>query len=259
MTQPDPPPMPEAVLGLEHVSKHFGSITALDDVSLRLRPGEVLALVGDNGAGKTTIVRLLSGLFKPDSGSVIVGGTPTVLQHPDQVIKAGVATVFQDLALVEPLNVARNVFLGHEPSRLGWVRRRKMEQDAEALFSGLSIKVPAMTSTVAMLSGGQRQGVAIARGVLEGVQAVLMDEPTAALGVRETARVGEIIAGLRQRGLGVLLVSHDLDFVFHAADRIHVMRLGRTAGVVTVKDTDRSQVVHMITGSAHGPGSEAVA
>lgn len=250
MVQPDSTSFENVVLGLDHVSKHFGSITALDDVSLRLYPGEVLAVVGDNGAGKSTMVRLLSGVYRPDSGQIVIKGQPTVLQSPDQVIRAGVATVFQDLALVEPLNVAKNVFLGHEPSRFGWVHRRKMEHDADRLFSNLVIKVPAMTSTVAMLSGGQRQGVAIARGVLQGGRAVLMDEPTAALGVRETARVREIIGGLREQGLGVLVVSHDLDFVFQVADRLHVMRLGRTAGVTATRSTTREDVVHMITGTS---------
>jgi ABC-type sugar transport system ATPase subunit len=254
MVQPDTTSFEDVVLGLDHVSKHFGSITALDDVSLRLYPGEVLAVVGDNGAGKSTMVRLLSGVYRPDSGQIVIKGQPTVLQSPDQVIRAGVATVFQDLALVEPLNVAKNVFLGHEPSRFGWVHRRKMEHDADRLFSSLVIKVPAMTSTVAMLSGGQRQGVAIARGVLQGGRAVLMDEPTAALGVRETARVREIIGGLREQGLGVLVVSHDLDFVFQVADRLHVMRLGRTAGVTAIKNTTREDVVHMITGTSRDAG-----
>lgn len=248
-------PEGDVLLGLRSVSKSFGSLQALIDVDFDMRAGEIVALVGDNGAGKSTMVRILSGVFPPDRGTVIVRGEKAVFRSPDDAFQRGVATVFQELALVEALDVARNVFLGREPARFRIVRRRQMNKEAQELFVSSGIKVPSMTTTVALLSGGQRQGVAIARALLHGGAAVIMDEPTAALGVRETEHVLEIIRQLRQQGRGVILVSHNLELVFAVADRIHVMRLGRTAGIRQTAATDRTEIVHLLMGAV--PASEA--
>ncbi len=175
-------------------------------------------------------------------------GRETVFASPHDAYSRGTFTVFQDLALVEALDVGRNVFLGREPSRFGLVRRRQLDREALAVFTTFGIKVPSMGRTVALLSGGQRQGVAIARAILRGASAVIMDEPTAALGVRETAHVLDIMRQLRDQGRGVLVVSHNLDLVFDVADRIQVLRLGRTAGIRQTSNTTHAEIVHLIMG-----------
>jgi ABC-type sugar transport system ATPase subunit len=237
------------LLGLRSVSKSFGSVQALIDVDFTLSAGEIVALVGDNGAGKSTLVKILAGSIQPDRGTVIVRDAATVFHSPEDAYKNGVATVFQDLALVEALDVAANVFLGREPARFGLVRRKEMVKETQELFTTFGIKTPSINSAVTLLSGGQRQGVAIARAILRGGAAVIMDEPTAALGVRETAHALEIMRELREQGRGVLVVSHNLDLVFDIADRIHVLRLGRTAGVRDTATTDRTEVIHLVMGA----------
>jgi ABC-type sugar transport system ATPase subunit len=238
----------DMLLGLRSVSKSYGHVQALIDVDFDLAAGEIVALVGDNGAGKSTIVKILSGVIMPDKGTILVRGRETVFHHPHDAYATGTFTVFQDLALVEALDVGRNVFLGREPSRFGLVRRRQMDKEALNVFTTFGIKVPSMSRTVALLSGGQRQGVAIARAVLRGAAAVIMDEPTAALGVRETAHVLDIMRQLRDQGRGVVVVSHNLDLVFGIADRIHVLRLGRTVGIRETSKTTHAAIVHMIMG-----------
>jgi ABC-type sugar transport system ATPase subunit len=247
----------EMLLGLRSVSKSYGHIRALIDVDFDLAAGEIVALVGDNGAGKSTIVKILSGVITPDQGTILVRGKETVFHDPQDAYKYGSATVFQDLALVEALDVGRNVFLGREPTRFGLVSRRKIDKGALGVFTTFGIKVPAMNRTVALLSGGQRQGVAIARAILRGAAAVIMDEPTAALGVRETAHVLDIMRQLRDQGRGVLVVSHNLDLVFDVADRIHVLRLGRTAGIRETSKTTHAEIVHLIMGVEEPNGAPA--
>ena len=247
-TQPD-----GLLLGLRSVSKAFGSIRALVDVDFDLHASEIVAVVGDNGAGKSTMVKILSGVYPPDDGTVLVRGQEARFRSPADAYANGIATVFQDLALVEALDVARNVFLGREPSRFGIVARRQMDRETLGVFTTFGINVPSISRTVALLSGGQRQGVAIARAVLRGGAAVIMDEPTAALGVRETAHVLDIVRRLRDQGRGVVVVSHNLELVFDVADRIHVMRLGRTAGVRDATTTDHSEIVRLIMGARAAP------
>lgn len=230
------------------ISKSFGAVAALRDVDMEAYRGEVLALVGDNGAGKSTLVKVLSGIYPPDSGELYLGDRKVIFRDPLDARKAGIATVFQDLALVEPLDVARNVFLGREPTAGPFVQRKRMHREAAERIAALKIRLPSVRTTVGLLSGGQRQGVAIARAVLQGGEIIIMDEPTAALGVRETHRVEGIIRELRDRGLVVIVVSHDLELVFRIADRIQVMRLGRRAGVVHRSETTRHEVVTLITG-----------
>jgi ABC-type sugar transport system ATPase subunit len=247
----------EPLLGLRSVSKSYGHVRALVDVDFDLHPGEIVALVGDNGAGKSTIVKILSGVITPDKGTILVRGRETTFNDPQDAYASGSATVFQDLALVEALDVGRNVFLGREPSRFGLVKRRQMDREALGVFSTFGIKVPSMSRTVALLSGGQRQGVAIARAILRGAAAVIMDEPTAALGVRETAHVLDIMRVLRDQGRGVLVVSHNLDLVFDVADRIHVLRLGSTAGIRDTAQTTHAEIVHLIMGVEGTNGASA--
>ena len=257
-TDPGPQTQPEdLLLGLRSVSKSFGSIRALVDVDFDLRAGEVVAVVGDNGAGKSTMVKILSGVHPPDEGVVLVRNQEARFRSPADAYANGIATVFQDLALVEALDVARNVFLGREPSRWGFVNRRSMDRATLDIFATFGINVPSISRTVALLSGGQRQGVAIARAVLRGGAAVIMDEPTAALGVRETAHVLDIVRRLRDQGRGVVVVSHNLELVFDVADRIHVMRLGRTAGVRDAAGTDHAGIVSLIMGAKAGASATA--
>jgi ABC-type sugar transport system ATPase subunit len=239
---------PEVLLGLRGVSKAYGSIQALVDVDFQLGIREIVAIVGDNGAGKSTMVKVMAGVITPDAGSVVIRDVERQFRSPEDAYANGVATVFQDLALVEALDVSRNVFLGREPSRFGFVDRRRMDREALGVFTTFGIRVPSVTRTVALLSGGQRQGIAIARAILRGGSAVIMDEPTAALGVRETAHVLEIIHELRDQGRGVIIVSHNLDLVFDVADRIVVMRLGRCAGVLDSSRTNHAEIVQLIMG-----------
>jgi ABC-type sugar transport system ATPase subunit len=241
---------------VERVSRAFGHVQALKDVSLEARRGEVLAVVGDNGAGKSTLVKVLAGVLRPDSGELFIDGARHDFHTPIDAQRAGIATVFQDLALVEVLDVATNMFLGRVPHRGPFVDRRRMVNAAADLLVSLKIRVPSVRVPVGLLSGGQRQGVAVARAVLQGGELFLMDEPTAALGVRESAQVLEIIAELREQGRGVVIITHDLEVVFEISDRIQVMRLGRRVGVRRTSDTDRSEIVGLITGTI-SPDREA--
>jgi ABC-type sugar transport system ATPase subunit len=225
-------------------------VAALRNVDFVAYPGEIVALVGDNGAGKSTLVKVMAGSHQPDTGRIFVDGAELTFRSPKDAQKAGIATVFQDLALVEALDVARNMFLGHEPSRFGIVDRRRLIDESVKTFESLNIKLPPVRTNVGLLSGGQRQGVAVARSVLQGGSVVLMDEPTAALGVRETARLLDIIRRLRDQGKAVVLVTHNMDMVLELSTRVHVLHLGRTAGVVNTHETDHPSIVGLITGGA---------
>ncbi|MFG1605399.1 ATP-binding cassette domain-containing protein [Actinoplanes sp. NPDC049265] len=228
-----------AALQLRGVRKYFGSVSALEDVRLDAYAGEVHAIVGDNGAGKSTTIKIVTGIHRADEGEVLVNG--------------GIAVVYQDLALVECLDIAHNMALGNLPRRFGIVLdRRRMEREAAEVLRDLKVRVGNVRTPVGLLSGGQRQVVAVARAVRMDKPIMLLDEPTAALGVQETAHVGDIIDELRAAGKAVIIVSHDLDFVFAHADRVTVLRLGRTVGTRTVADTGREEIVGMITGAIKG-------
>jgi ABC-type sugar transport system ATPase subunit len=231
--------------------KSFGHVTALRDVKLNAYPGEVLAILGDNGAGKSTLVKVLAGVHNLDAGELRINGETVDRTSPRLARQHGVSTVFQDLAVIETLDVAANMFLGQQIRR-GWIfaNRRRMFAEAADSLAALGVRVPSVRAQLGELSGGQRQGVAIARAVREDNPIVLMDEPTAALGVRETAHVGEIIRELKRRGKCVILVSHDLEFVFKVADRMLIMRLGGVQGLRNTESTDHQEVVAMITGIA---------
>ncbi|MFI5959384.1 ATP-binding cassette domain-containing protein [Cryptosporangium sp. NPDC051539] len=234
--------MATPVLQLRNVRKYFGSVSALEDVGLAAYPGEVHAVVGDNGAGKSTMIKIITGIHRADEGEVLVEG--------DAEGNRDIAVVYQDLALVECLDIAHNMALGNLPRKFGIVLdRRRMEREAAKVLGDLKVRVGNVRTPVGLLSGGQRQVVAIARAVRMDRPIMLLDEPTAALGVQETAHVGDIIEELRASGKAVLLVSHDLDFVFSHADRVTVLRLGRTVGTRRIADVGREEVIGMITGA----------
>ncbi len=245
-----------AVLALVEVGKHFGGVSALQGVSIEVHRGEVVALVGDNGAGKSTLLRCVAGAHLPDVGSIEVDGRPVVIRHPSEARALGIEAVHQDLALADHLDVVANMFLGREISRrigpFGVLDNRAMRAKANEIISEFGIKIPSLRARVRHLSGGQRQGVAIGRAVGWGTKLVMMDEPTAALGVRETARVQELIKSLAGKGLAVLLVSHNLDQVFEICDRVYVLRRGRLAAERKIANTTKEEVVGLITGAFAG-------
>jgi len=235
------------VLSLRGISKHFGAVSALTDVDLDVHAGEVVALVGDNGAGKSTLVKILAGVHQPTSGTIAFDGEHVVLSDPAAALGLGIATVFQDLALCENLDVVANIFLGRElnPVRLDEV---SMELRAWTLLSELSARIPSVREPVASLSGGQRQTVAIARSLLTEPKLILLDEPTAALGVAQTAEVLDLVERVRARGLGVIMISHNMEDVRAVADRIVVLRLGRNNGEFE-PDASNQDLVTAITGA----------
>jgi D-xylose transport system ATP-binding protein len=250
------------VLALHGVSKRFGAVQALDGVDLEVHAGEVVGLVGDNGAGKSTLVKIISGIYSPDEGEVYADGAPVAIRGPVDATQLGIATVYQDLALADNLDVVANLFLGSEelsqgPGRATWqLDETGMEHRSHELLEQFAVTIPNVRSEVATLSGGQRQQVAVARSLLGKPKIVLLDEPTAALGVAQTAQVLALIKRLRERGLGVMVISHNLADVFEVADRIVVLRLGRPAGNFKVDEATQDEVVAAITGARLGTSGE---
>ena len=248
-TGPPPQTPGQVVLRLRGISKSFGSVKALTDVDLDIAAGEVVALVGDNGAGKSTLVKILAGVHPQDAGEIELDGHTVSIPDPSTSIALGIATVFQDLALCENLDVVSNLFLGREmsPRRLDEV---SMEVRSWELLRQLSASLPTVRIPVSSLSGGQRQTVAIARSLLGKPKVILLDEPTAALGVVQTAEVLDLIERLRENGEAVLMISHNLENVHAVADRVMVLRLGRNNGVFNIKDVSSRDVVEAITGAS---------
>jgi fructose transport system ATP-binding protein len=239
------------------IVKRFGHVTALSGADFDLYSGEVLAVIGDNGAGKSTLIKVLSGALQPDEGEIRLDGEVVTFKTPLDARRAGIETVYQDLAVAPALDIASNLFLGRELRRsgpLGQVLRmldkRAMRKEATRALAELNIGVQSVRAAVQDLSGGQRQGVAVARAAAWGRRVVIMDEPTAALGVKETAQVVELIKRVRERGLPVILISHDMPHVFELADRIHIMRLGKRAAVVTPQSHTMQEAVAIMTGAA---------
>jgi D-xylose transport system ATP-binding protein len=251
------------LLEIDGVSKRFGPVQALDRVDFGVGEGEVVALVGDNGAGKSTLVKTIAGIHSPDSGSMRFGGEAVTISRPQDATALGIATVYQDLALCDNLDVVANIFLGQEAVTGGPARvtrqldEAKMEHRAAELPSSLAVTIPSVRSEGGTLSGGQRQQVAVARALLGEPKVVLLDEPTAALGVPQTKQVLGLIGRLRERGLGVVVISHNLANVFEVADRIVVLRLGRTAGDFQAEGTTEEHVVAAITGAGGNGGDGA--
>ena len=245
------------VLQTERVSKRFGNVTALEDVDFEVYPNEIACIVGDNGAGKSTLIKIISGALQPDSGRTLIDGREVHLRGPADARQQGIETVYQDLAVAPGLDIASNLFLGREERRrdlLGKVFRlldyQGMRRQASRHMASLKVGIQSMRQTVETLSGGQRQGVAVARAVSWGRRVVIMDEPTAALGIQETAMVLDLIRTVKARGVPVVVISHNLPAVFEIADRIQVMRLGRRVGIAQPGVQSMDDVVSMITGAS---------
>ncbi len=239
------------------LSKSFGHVRAMVEADFELRQGEVLAVVGDNGAGKSTLIKTLSGAIVPDSGEIRMNGERVSFRSPLEARARGIETVYQDLAVAPALDIATNLFLGREIRRSGIAGRlfrmldaRAMRTEARRQLDALGVRIPAVSQPVETLSGGQRQSVAVARAAAFGTRVVIMDEPTAALGVRESGMVLDLIRRIRDRGLPVVLISHNMPQVFEIADRIHIHRLGRRAAVVRPRETTMGDVVAIMTGAA---------
>jgi len=253
----------QPLLELDGISKQFGPVRALDRVDFAVSAGEVVGLVGDNGAGKSTLVKTIAGIHGADSGTIRFEGKRVSIGKPQDATQLGIATVYQDLALADNLDVVANLFLGRElvSPGPGLVSRQldevKMEHRAGELLSNLAVTIPSLRTQVGMLSGGQRQQVAVARSLLGEPKVVLLDEPTAALGVPQTKQVLALIRRLRERDLGVVVISHNLVDVFAVSDRIFVLRLGRQAGDFKTSEANEDQIVSAITGL--GDGSRGVA
>ena len=249
-------PVPGApVLSAHGVSKHFGHVTALTGVSLAVAPGEVVALMGDNGAGKSTLVKILSGAMTPDRGELRIRGNRAHFTDPAEARAAGIETVYQDLSLADDLSAPANLFLGREHrksgllGKLGVLDAKRMQREAEEHLRSLGARVPDYRAAVRMFSGGQRQSVAISRASIWARELIIMDEPTAALGLVQTEQVARLIKRTRDRGIAVLLISHSVPFVFDVADRIVVLRLGQVAATLSPATATHDDIVAAITGA----------
>ncbi|MFI2839552.1 ATP-binding cassette domain-containing protein [Mycolicibacterium sp. PDY-3] len=254
------------VLEARGLVKKYGSVTAINGADFALHAGEVLAVIGDNGAGKSSLIKALAGAVIPDSGQILMNGTPVSFKNTRDARAAGIETVYQDLAVVSALDIASNLYLGREVRRKGLVgkvfRRLDMpgmRRDAAQHLADLKIGIKSVNQAVETLSGGQRQGVAVARAAAFGRGVIIMDEPTAALGVRESGQVIDLIRSIRDRGIPVVLISHDMPHVFEVADRIHIHRLGKRAGVVDPKKRSMSEVVALMTGAEEPTDEERAA
>lgn len=250
---------PRVVLQASALVKRYGQVTALDGMDFELRGGEILAVIGDNGAGKSSLIKALSGAIIPDAGSILLDGEPVHFRKPLDARRAGIETVYQELAVAPAMTIAENLFLGRElrrPGILGTLFRMldtpRMLRESAQYLQELKIGIRSMTQAVETLSGGQRQGVAVARSAAFARHVVIMDEPTAALGVKEGTMVLELIRRVRDRGLAVVLISHNMPHVFEIADRIHVARLGRREAVLDPKAVRMSDAVAVMTGALRG-------
>ena len=257
--------MTKTVLQARGLVKRYGRVTALDHADFDLHPGEILAVIGDNGAGKSTLIKALTGAITPDSGEIRLDDKPVSFASPMDARASGIETVYQNLALSPALSIADNMFLGREIRQSGamgrWFRaldRTEMRNQARAALTRLGLStIQSIDQPVETLSGGQRQGVAIARAAAFGRHVVIMDEPTAALGVKESRRVLDLIQDVRRNGLPVVLISHNMPHVFEIADRIHIHRLGRRHAVVRPKDISMSDAVAIMTGALTPPAAAA--
>ncbi|MBN9222413.1 MAG: sugar ABC transporter ATP-binding protein [Mesorhizobium sp.] len=251
----------EPILTARGLVKRYGRVTALDNADFDLYPGEILAVIGDNGAGKSSLIKAISGAVVPDEGEIRLDGKPVAFKSPMEAREAGIETVYQNLALSPALSIADNMFLGREIRKPGfvgqWLRmldRPTMEKRARDKLTELGLMtIQNIGQAVETLSGGQRQGVAVARAAAFGSKVVIMDEPTAALGVKESRRVLELILDVKKRGLPIVLISHNMPHVFEVADRIHIHRLGRRLAVIDPKQYTMSDAVAFMTGAKAPP------
>jgi simple sugar transport system ATP-binding protein len=240
------------VLSLTNIHKAFGGVVAIQDFSLDLKAGEVVALVGDNGAGKSTLIKIVSGVYTPTSGTIELDGKQSSFSDSSSARSMGIEVVYQDLALADQQPVYMNMFLGRELTKppFGLLDKDRMRRESQELVDELDVRIPSASSTISQLSGGQRQGIAIARATHWASKLILLDEPTAALGVAETARVEDLIENLKKKNLAILIISHSLDQVFRLSDRICVLRRGQQIGIRETAKTDKNEIVSMITGVA---------
>ncbi|MEM7463711.1 MAG: ATP-binding cassette domain-containing protein [Pseudomonadota bacterium] len=258
--------MTEPILKGRNLVKHYGKVTALDNCDFDLLPGEILAVIGDNGAGKSTLIKAVSGAVIPDSGEIFMDGKQIQFSAPTEAREAGIETVYQTLAMSPALSIADNMFMGRELRKSGFMGavlrqldRAAMEKFARDKLSELGLMtIQNINQAVETLSGGQRQGVAVARAAAFGSKVIILDEPTAALGVKESRRVLELILDVKSRGIPIILISHNMPHVFEVADRIHVHRLGRRLCVIDPKEYTMSDAVAFMTG-AKEPPAEAIA
>ncbi|WP_119301084.1 ATP-binding cassette domain-containing protein [Dongia deserti] len=255
---------PAPIIQARGLVKRFGRVTALDHADFDLYPGEILAVIGDNGAGKSTLIKALTGAIMPDHGEILMDGKPIHFRSPMDARRAGIETVYQNLALSPALSIVDNLFLGREIRAKGplgsWFRKldkAAMQRVARERLSELGLlTIQNINQPVETLSGGQRQGVAVARAAAFGSKVVIMDEPTAALGVKESRRVLELILDVKRRGLPIVLISHNMPHVFEVADRIHIHRLGRRLTVIDPKKYSMSEAVALMTGALEAPSEE---
>jgi fructose transport system ATP-binding protein len=244
------------VLQARGLIKRYGHVTALDGCDFEVMPGEIMAVIGDNGAGKSSLIKALSGALVPDEGELLLDGNPVNFRSPIDARQQGIETVYQDLAVAPAMSIAENLFLARELVKPGWrgklfkmIDKRRMLDEATNAMKDLQIGIRSMRQAVETLSGGQRQGVAVARSAAFARHVVILDEPTAALGVKEGNMVLELIRRVRERGLPVILISHNMPHVFEIADRIHIQRLGRRAALVNKNDIHMSDAVAIMTGA----------
>ncbi|HEY8172440.1 MAG TPA: ATP-binding cassette domain-containing protein [Dehalococcoidia bacterium] len=247
---------PQLVMQAKGLTKRYGQVTALDGADFELRAGEILAVIGDNGAGKSSLIKCLSGATIPDEGAIVLDGKPIHFRNPMDARRVGIETVYQDLAVAPAMTIAENLFLGREVRRSGFLGnvlrmldKKKMLEQSIARMQDLKVGIRSMTQAVETLSGGQRQCVAVARAAAFAEHVVILDEPTAALGVKEGNMVLELIRRIRDKGLPVILISHNMPHVFEIADRIHVARLGRRAAILNPKKISMSDTVAVMTGA----------
>lgn len=243
----------ETLLEVRHLSKNFGPVQALNDLSMKVHAGEVVALAGDNGAGKTTLIKAISGVYQPSGGEILLKGKPVTFASPQEARDQGIETIYQDLALADNLSIGANIFLGREPMRRAFgvlpvLDRAKMAEAAKSTMAMLDFHVSRLDAPVSNFSGGQRQAVAIGRAVYWNAQILIMDEPTAALGVPEQRKVIQLIHQLKAQGRGVIFISHNLQDIFAVADRIVVLRRGVQAGERRISDTTHDEVVKLMVG-----------
>jgi fructose transport system ATP-binding protein len=255
----DQSPSTTPVLEARGLIKRYGHVTALDGADFELRPGEILAVIGDNGAGKSTLIKALSGALIPDAGEILLDGQPVRFHSPLDARRQGIETVYQDLAVAPALDIAENLFLGREIRRSGvlgsifrMLDKGRMRREANTHMRSLRIGINSMRQPVETLSGGQRQGVAVARSSAFARHVVIMDEPTAALGVKESHMVLDLMRSVRERGLPVILISHNMPQVFEVADRVHIQRLGRRVAIIDPHNFKMSDAVAIMTGAMAG-------
>jgi len=259
-----PPGVRTPILEARGLIKRYGHVTALDGADFELYNGEILAVIGDNGAGKSTLIKALSGALTPDEGEILLDGAVVRFRNPLEARRHGIETVYQDLAVAPALDIAENLFLGRELRRPGilgsvfrMIDRPRMIAEARASMQDLKIGIRSMRQPVETLSGGQRQGVAVARSAAFARRVIIMDEPTAALGVKESGMVLDLIRRVRDRGLPVILISHNMPHVFEVADRVHIQRLGKRVAVVEPHNFSMSDAVAVMTGAMAGSGEQA--